>query len=48
MCGSPLPAHTLAEFPKVKAAVGKYKHIVIPVVFILLAVYIIMDSGLLG
>ena len=41
-------ANSLAEFPKVKKAVGKYKHIVIPAVFILLGVYIIMDSGLLG
>ena len=41
-------ANTLAEFPKIKTAVGKYKHIVIPVVFILLGVYIIMDSGLIG
>ena len=41
-------ANSLAEFPQVKAAVGRYKHIVIPAVFILLGVYIIMDSGLLG
>lgn len=41
-------ANSLAEFPKIKAAIGKYKHILIPVVFILLGVYIIMDSGLLG
>ena len=41
-------ANSLAEFPRVKAAVGKYKPIVIPVVFILLGIYIIMDSGLLG
>lgn len=41
-------ANTLAEFPQVKAAVGKYKHIVIPVVFIALGIYIILDSGLLG
>ena len=41
-------ANSLAEFPKVKSAVGKYKHIVIPAVFILLGVYIIMDSGLIG
>ena len=41
-------ANSLAEFPKIKAAVGKYKHIVIPVVFILLGIYIIMDSSLLG
>lgn len=43
-----LLANALAEFPKVKVTVGKYKHIVIPVVFILLGVYIIMGSGLLG
>lgn len=41
-------ANSLAEFPKVKAAVGKYKHIVIPAVFILLGIYIILDSGLIG
>ena len=41
-------ANALAEFPKVKAAVSKYKHIAIPVVFILLGIYIILDSGLLG
>ena len=41
-------ANSLAEFPKIKAAVGKYKYIVIPVVFILLGIYIIMDSSLLG
>ena len=41
-------ANALAEFPGVKSAVGKYKSIIIPAVFILLGVYIIMDSGLLG
>lgn len=41
-------ANSLAEFPKIKTAVAKYKHIVIPAVFILLGIYIIMDSGLLG
>lgn len=41
-------ANSLAEFPKIKAAIGKYKHIVIPAVFILLGVYIILDSGLIG
>ena len=41
-------ANTLAEFPKVKELIGKYKPILIPVVFILLGVYIIVDSGLLG
>ena len=40
-------ANLLAEFPKVKAAVGQYKYIVVPAVFILLGVYIIMDSGLI-
>lgn len=43
-----LLANILAEFPVVKSAVGKYKHIVIPAVFILLGIYIIVDSGLLG
>lgn len=41
-------ANTFSEFPQVKTAVSKYKHIVIPVVFIALGIYIILDSGLLG
>lgn len=41
-------ANALARFPGVKTAVGKYRHIVIPAVFIALGVYIILDSGLLG
>lgn len=41
-------ANTLAEVHQVKTVVGKYKRIVIPVVFIALGIYIIMDSGLLG
>lgn len=41
-------ANSLAQFPRVKSAVGKYKNIIIPAVFILLGVYIIMDSGLIG
>lgn len=41
-------ANTLAEFPKIKELIGKYKPILIPAVFILLGVYIIVDSGLLG
>lgn len=41
-------ANSLAEFPKIKAAIERYKHIAIPVVFIALGVYIILDSGLLG
>ena len=41
-------SNALAEFPKVKVAVGQYKNIIIPAVFILLGVYIIMDSGLVG
>ena len=41
-------ANSLAEFPKIKAVIEKYKGIVIPVVFIVLGVFIILDSGLLG
>ena len=40
-------ANSLAEFPKVKAVIEKYKSIAIPVVFIALGVFIILDSGLL-
>ena len=41
-------ANSLAEFPKVKAIIEKYKSIAIPLVFIALGVFIILDSGLLG
>ena len=41
-------ANTLAEFPKVKSVIEKYKTIAIPLVFIALGVFIILDSGLLG
>ena len=41
-------ANTLSEFPKVKALIRKYRHIAIPLVFFLLGLYIIMDSGLFG
>ena len=41
-------ANALAEFPKVKAVIEKYKDIAIPVVFIALGVFIILDSGLIG
>ena len=41
-------ANSLAEFPKVKAVIEKYKSIAIPVVFVALGVFIILDSGLLG
>ena len=41
-------ANTLAEFPKVKSVIEKYKTIAIPVVFIALGVFIILDSGLIG
>lgn len=41
-------ANTLAEFPRVRTAVARYKHIVIPAVFLALGIYIILDSGLLG
>ena len=41
-------ANSLAEFPKIKAVIEKYKFIAIPVVFIALGVFIILDSGLIG
>ena len=41
-------ANTLAEFPRVKSVIEKYKTIAIPVVFIALGVFIILDSGLIG
>ena len=41
-------ANSLAEFPKVKAVIEKYKAIAIPVVFIALGVFILLDSGLIG
>lgn len=41
-------ANSLAEFPKVKSVIEKYKAIAIPVVFIVLGVFIILDSGLIG
>ena len=41
-------ANSLAEFPKIKAVIEKYKAIAIPVVFIALGLFIILDSGLIG
>ena len=41
-------ANALAEFPKIKAIIIKYKAFLIPAVFIALGVFIILDSGLLG
>lgn len=41
-------ANALAEFPRVKAFVDRYKRIVIPAVLIILGIYIILDSGLIG
>lgn len=41
-------ANTLGEFPKVKSVIEKYKAFAIPVVFIALGVFIILDSGLIG
>lgn len=41
-------ANMLAEFPKIKSVIEKYKAIAIPVVFIALGVFIILDSGLIG
>ena len=41
-------ANSLAERPKIKAFIEKYKAIAIPAVFIALSVFIILDSGLIG
>ncbi len=41
-------ANMLAEFPKIKSVIEKNKAIAIPVVFIALGVFIILDSGLIG
>ena len=41
-------ANSLAEFPKIKTIIERYKDIAIPVVFIALGVFIILDSGLIG
>ena len=41
-------ANSLAEFPKVKSVIEKHKTIAIPLVFIALGVFIIVDSGLIG
>lgn len=41
-------ANTLAEFPRVKTLTERYQRILIPVVFIGLGVYILLDSGLFG
>lgn len=41
-------ANALTEFPRIRESVETKKHIVIPVVFLILGVYIILDSGLLG
>ena len=41
-------ANSLAEFPKIKSVIEKYKAIAIPVVFIALGLFIILDSGLLN
>lgn len=41
-------ANSLAEFPRIKAVLETYKDIAIPVVFIALGLFIILDSGLIG
>ena len=41
-------ANALAEFPKIKAAIEKYKSVAIPLIFIALGVFILLDSGLVG
>ncbi|MBO5198659.1 MAG: cadmium resistance transporter [Lachnospiraceae bacterium] len=38
----------LASLPVIRKTIQKYKQIAIPLIFILLGVYIILDSGLLG
>ncbi len=41
-------AQSFATLPKLKAIIEKYKTILIPIVFISLGVFIVLDSGLLG
>ena len=41
-------ANSLAEFPKIKGIIERYKGIAIPLVFLALGIFIILDSGLLG
>lgn len=41
-------SNSLAEFPNIRDIIKKYKAIAIPVVFITLGVFIILDSGLIG
>lgn len=41
-------ADRLAEFPKIKEMIEQYKAIAIPLVFLALGIFIILDSGLLG
>lgn len=41
-------ANSLAEFPKIKGIIERYKAIAIPLVFLALGIFIILDSGLLG
>lgn len=38
----------LADFPKVQQVIQKYETVVVPVVFVLLGVYILIDSGALA
>ena len=40
-------AHSLATLPKLQNLISKYKAVAIPVIFIVLGVFIILDSGLL-
>ena len=39
-------ANSLAGFPKVKTAIGRYKTVLVPLVFIALGGFIILESGL--
>lgn len=43
-----LLAGRLASLPKVRAVIAQYKHIAVPLLFIALGIYIILDSGLFG
>ena len=41
-------AGTLAGFPQVKEIVERYKTLAVPVIFIALGVFILLDSGIIG
>ncbi len=41
-------ARKLSEFPRVQSVIARYKRIAVPMVFIALGVFILLESGLLG